>query len=193
MINFNHICVSYIMNITITVLHSKLILKNEKKGFSMQKFKNFFYDDLSVTRGNYFLTLMAAFFITIILFIGIDVSEVHLLYGMLIVLVGLILLRLFKINLFSFKKLTLSQVIYIIGGALLIYGLDNLYLYFHDVPANEQQLEQEIRNTPFYISIFTVTIIPAIVEEIVFRGMIIRVIFRKHLFLGLLVFRVTCV
>lgn len=153
----------------------------------MQKFKDFFYDDLSVTRGNYFLTLSAAFFITIILFIGIVVSEVHLLYSMLIVLVGLILLRLFKINLFSFKKLTLSQVIYIIGGALLIYGLDNLYLYFHDVPANEQQLEQEIRNTPFYISIFTVTIIPAIVEEIVFRGMIIRVIFRKHLFLGLIV------
>ncbi|HDH4061399.1 TPA: CPBP family intramembrane metalloprotease, partial [Staphylococcus aureus] len=25
----------------------------------MQKFKDFFYDDLSVTRGNYFLTLMA--------------------------------------------------------------------------------------------------------------------------------------
>lgn len=57
----------------------------------MQKFKDFFYDDLSVTRGNYFLTLMAAFFITIILFIGIVVSEVHLLYSMLIVLVGLIL------------------------------------------------------------------------------------------------------
>ncbi len=143
---------------------------------------------LSVTRGNYFLTLMAAFFITIILFIGIVVSEVHLLYSMLIVLVGLILLRLFKINLFSFKKLTLSQVIYIIGGALLIYGLDNLYLYFHDVPANELQLEQEIRNTPFYISIFTVTVIPRYCgRRIVFRGMIIRVIFRKHLFLGLLV------
>ncbi|EYR58151.1 hypothetical protein W308_01927 [Staphylococcus aureus DAR5869] len=43
----------------------------------MQKFKDFFYDDLSVTRGNYFLTLMAAFFITIILFIGIVVSEVQ--------------------------------------------------------------------------------------------------------------------
>lgn len=186
MINFNRINVSYIMNLSLTILHSKLILKNEKKGFSMQKFKDFFYDDLSVTRGNYFLTLMAAFFITIILFIGIVVSEVHLLYSMLIVLVGLILLRLFKINLFSFKKLTLYQVIYY-RRALLIYGLDNLYLYFHDVPANEQQLEHEIRNTPFYISIFTVTIIPAIVEEIVFRGMIIRVIFRKHLFLGLIV------
>lgn len=134
----------------------------------MQKFKDFFYDDLSVTRGNYFLTLMAAFFITIILFIGIVVSEVHLLYSMLIVLVGLILLRLFKINLFSFKKLTLSQVIYIIGGALLIYGLDNLYLYFHDVPANEQQLEQAIRNTPFYISISLLPSSPLLWKKLFF-------------------------
>ncbi|HHW7875261.1 TPA: CPBP family intramembrane glutamic endopeptidase [Staphylococcus aureus] len=153
----------------------------------MQKFKDLFYDDLSVARGNYFLTLLSAFFITIILLIGFVVSDTHILYGVFIVLIGIVLLRLFKINLLSFKKLTMSQVIYIIGGALLIYGLDYLYLHFHDVPANEQQLEHEIRNTPFYISIFTVTIIPAIVEEIVFRGMIIRVIFRKHLFLGLLV------
>ena len=71
-----------------------------------------FYDDLSVTRGNYFLTLMAAFFITIILFIGIVVSEVHLLYSMLIVLVGLILLRLFKINLFSLKINIVSSYLY---------------------------------------------------------------------------------
>ncbi len=105
---------------------------------------------------------------------------------MLIVLVGLILLRLFKINLFSFKKLTLSQVIYIIGGALLIYGLDNLYLYFHDVPANEQQLEQEIHHSIFLFSL--VTIIPAIVEEIVFRGMINKGYLQKTL-----VFRVNCV
>ncbi len=153
----------------------------------MQKFKDLFYDDLSVACGNYFLTLLSAFFITIILLIGFVVSDTHILYGVFIVLIGIVLLRLFKINLLSFKKLTMSQVIYIIGGALLIYGLDYLYLHFHDVPANEQQLEHEIRNTPFYISIFTVTIIPAIVEEIVFRGMIIRVIFRKHLFLGLLV------
>lgn len=30
----------------------------------MQKFKDLFYDDLSVARGNYFLTLLSAFFIT---------------------------------------------------------------------------------------------------------------------------------
>ncbi len=32
----------------------KIILKNEKKGFGVRKLKSFFYDDLSVTRGNYF-------------------------------------------------------------------------------------------------------------------------------------------
>ena len=81
----------------------------------------------------------------------------------------------------------MSQVIYIIGGALLIYGLDHLYLHFHDVPTNEQELDRELQHTPLYMSIVTIAIIPAIVEEIVFRGMIIRVVFRKHLFIGLVV------
>ncbi|CAC7309323.1 CAAX amino terminal protease family protein [Staphylococcus aureus] len=153
----------------------------------MQKFKDLFYDDLSVTRGNYFLTLLYAFLITIILLIGFVVSDTHILYGMFIVLIGIVLLRLFKINLLSFKKLTMSQVIYIIGGALLIYGLDHLYLHFHDVPTNEQELDRELQHTPLYMSIVTIAIIPAIVEEIVFRGMIIRVVFRKHLFIGLVV------
>ncbi|HDB8528287.1 TPA: CPBP family intramembrane metalloprotease [Staphylococcus aureus] len=153
----------------------------------MQKFKDLFYDDLSVARGNYFLTLLYAFLITIILLIGFVVSNTHILYGMFIVLIGIVLLRLFKINLLSFKKLTMSQVIYIIGGALLIYGLDHLYLHFHDVPTNEQELDRELQHTPLYISIVTIAIIPAIVEEIVFRGMIIRVVFRKHLFIGLVV------
>ncbi|SUJ67563.1 CAAX amino terminal protease family protein [Staphylococcus aureus] len=153
----------------------------------MQKFKDLFYDDLSVARGNYFLTLLYAFLITIILLIGFVVSDTHILYGMFIVLIGIVLLRLFKINLLSFKKLTMSQVIYIIGGALLIYGLDHLYLHFHDVPTNEQALDRELQHTPLYMSIVTIAIIPAIVEEIVFRGMIIRVVFRKHLFIGLVV------
>lgn len=52
MINFNRKYVSYIMNLAL-IISFKIILKNEKKGFSMQKFKDFFYDDLSVTRGNY--------------------------------------------------------------------------------------------------------------------------------------------
>lgn len=153
----------------------------------MQKFKDLFYDDLSVARGNYFLTLLPAFLITIILLIGFVVSDTHILYGVFIVLIGIVLLRLFKINLLSFKKLTMSQVIYIIGGALLIYGLDHLYLHFHDVPTNEQELDRELQHMPLYMSIVTIAIIPAIVEEIVFRGMIIRVVFRKHLFIGLVV------
>ncbi|SUK44404.1 CAAX amino terminal protease family protein [Staphylococcus aureus] len=73
----------------------------------MQKFKDLFYDDLSVARGNYFLTLLSAFFITIILLIGFVVSDTHILYGVFIALIGIVLLRLFKINLLSFKKLTM--------------------------------------------------------------------------------------
>lgn len=70
----------------------------------MQKFKDLFYDDLSVARGNYFLTLLSAFLITIILLIGFVVSDTHILYGVFIVLIGIVLLRLFKINLLSFKN-----------------------------------------------------------------------------------------
>lgn len=77
----------------------------------MQKFKDLFYDDLSVARGNYFLTLLSAFLITIILLIGFVVSDTHILYGVFIVLIGIVLLRLFKINLLSFKKLTMSQLL----------------------------------------------------------------------------------
>lgn len=54
----------------------------------MQKFKDLFYDDLSVARGNYFLTLLSAFLITIILLIGFVVSDTHILYGVFIVLIG---------------------------------------------------------------------------------------------------------
>ena len=64
----------------------------------MQKFKDLFYDDLSVARGNYFLTLLSA------LLIGFVVSDTHILYGVFIVLIGIVLLRLFKINLLSFKN-----------------------------------------------------------------------------------------
>ena len=45
------------------------------------KFKDLFYDDLSVARGNYFLTLLSAFFITIILLIGLVVGDTEILYG----------------------------------------------------------------------------------------------------------------
>lgn len=51
-------------------------------------------------------------------------------------------------------------MIYIIGGALLIYGLDYLYLHFHDVPTNEQELDRELQHTPLYMSIVTIAIIP---------------------------------
>ncbi|MBE5674642.1 CPBP family intramembrane metalloprotease, partial [Staphylococcus sp. SS35] len=126
-------------------------------------------------------------FIAIYFLIAIVVCESHLLYGILTIIVGIILLKILKINLFSFKKITLRQIALIIGGALLLFGLDNIYLYFHETPKNEQILEDEIRNMPLYFSILTIAVIPPLLEEIIFRGILIRVIFRKHLLLGLVV------
>ncbi len=71
----------------------------------MQNSKTF-YDDLSVYTRKLFFNFNGSIFITIILFIGIVVSEVHLLYSMLIVLVGLILLRLFK-SIYSLLKINI--------------------------------------------------------------------------------------
>ncbi|MBE5677112.1 CPBP family intramembrane metalloprotease [Staphylococcus sp. SS87] len=153
----------------------------------LKKFNQFFYDDLSVVNGNYFFTLLKGIFIAIYFLIAIVVCESHLLYGILTIIVGIILLKILKINLFSFKKITLRQIALIIGGALLLFGLDNIYLYFHETPKNEQILEDEIRNMPLYFSILTIAVIPPLLEEIIFRGILIRVIFRKHLLLGLVV------
>lgn len=153
----------------------------------LKKFNQFFYDDLSVVNGNYFFTLLKGIFIAIYFLIAIIVCESHLLYGILTIIVGIILLKILKINLFSFKKITLRQIALIIGGALLLFGLDNIYLYFHETPKNEQILEDEIRNMPLYFSILTIAVIPPLLEEIIFRGILIRVIFRKYLLLGLVV------
>ncbi|MBE5666605.1 CPBP family intramembrane metalloprotease [Staphylococcus sp. SS251] len=153
----------------------------------LKKFNQFFYDDLSVVNGNYFFTLLKGIFIAIYFLIAIIVCESHLLYGILTIIVGIILLKILKINLFSFKKITLRQIALIIGGALLLFGLDNIYLYFHETPKNEQILEDEIRNMPLYFSILTIAVIPPLLEKIIFRGILIRVIFRKHLLLGLVV------
>ncbi len=153
----------------------------------LKKFNQFFYDDLSVVNGNYFFTLLKGIFIAIYFLIAIVVCEFHLLYGILTIIVGIILLKILKINLFSFKKITLRHIALIIGGALLLFGLDNIYLYFHETPKNEQILEDEIRNMPLYFSILTIAVIPPLLEEIIFRGILIRVIFRKHLLLGLVV------
>ncbi|WP_256717429.1 CPBP family glutamic-type intramembrane protease, partial [Staphylococcus argenteus] len=153
----------------------------------MKKFNQFFYDDLSVTQGNYFFTLLKGIFIAIYFLIAIVICELHLLYGLLTIMVGIFLLKILKINLFSLKKITLPQIALIIGGTLLLFGLDNIYLYFHETPKNQQTLENEIKNMPLYFSILTGVVIPALLEEIIFRGILIRVIFRNHLLLGLVV------
>ncbi|PNZ73080.1 CPBP family intramembrane metalloprotease [Mammaliicoccus stepanovicii] len=77
--------------------------------------------------------------------------------------------------------------VYILGGYILMYLLDTIYLHFYPLPTNEELLENSTNSLPIWISIVSIAIIPAIIEEIIFRIFILRVVFRNHLLIGLIV------
>lgn len=73
-------------------------------------------------------------------------------------------------------------MLYIIFGFLLMYGLDNLYDMFAPPTLNETLIDEEFEDVPYHLALISIAIIPPITEEIICRGLIIRVLFRNHLF-----------
>ncbi|NKO10246.1 CPBP family intramembrane metalloprotease [Staphylococcus aureus] len=118
---------------------------------------------------------------------GTDVSYDHEYIGLFIILLGVVFLKVLNINLLSFKKLKFTHMLYIIFGFLLMYGLDNLYDMFAPPTLNETLIDEEFEDVPYHLALISIAIIPPITEEIICRGLIIRVLFRNHLFLGLIV------
>ncbi|HDI0777956.1 CPBP family intramembrane glutamic endopeptidase, partial [Staphylococcus aureus] len=118
---------------------------------------------------------------------GTDVSYDHEYVGLFIILLGVVLLKVLNINLLSFKKLKFTHMLYIIFGFLLMYGLDYLYDMFAPPTLNEILLDEESEDAPYHIALLSTAIIPPITEEIICRGLIIRILFRNHLFLGFIV------
>lgn len=153
----------------------------------MQKFKDLFYDDLSVARGNYFLTLLSAFLITIILLIGFVVSDTHILYGVFIVLIGIVLLRLFKINLLSFKKINnVTSDLYHRWCIANLWVRSSLFTFSWRTD-KWTRIRSRITTYAFVYVYCHNCYYPCHCRRNRFRGMIIRVVFRKHLFIGLVV------
>ena len=68
-----------------------------------------------------------------------------------------------------------------------MYGLDYLYDMFAPPTLNEILLDEESEDAPYHIALLSTAIIPPITEEIICRGLIIRILFRNHLFLGFIV------
>lgn len=148
---------------------------------------NIFVDDLSVTKDNYLIAVLKMLVIFLVINYGTDVSIDHEYVGLFIILLGVVLLKVLNINLLSFKKLKFTHILYIIFGYLLMYGLDSLYAMFAPPTLNDTLLDEEFEDIPFHLSLISIAIIPPITEEIICRGLILRVLFRNHLFLGLIV------
>lgn len=148
---------------------------------------NIFVDDLSVTKDNYLIAVLKMLVIFLVINYGTDVSIDHEYVGLFIILLGVVLLKVLNINLLSFKKLKFTHFLYIIFGYLLMYGLDSLYAMFAPPTLNDTLLDEEFEDVPFHLSLISIAIIPPITEEIICRGLILRVLFRNHLFLGLIV------
>lgn len=148
---------------------------------------NIFVDDLSVTKDNYLIAVLKMLVIFLVINYGTDVSYDYEYIGLFIILLGVVLLKVLNINLLSFKKLKFTHILYIIFGFLLMYGLDNLYDMFAPPTLNETLIDEEFEDVPYHLALISIAIIPPITEEIICRGLIIRVLFRNHLFLGLIV------
>ncbi|EOB9171584.1 lysostaphin resistance A-like protein [Staphylococcus aureus] len=148
---------------------------------------NIFVDDLSVTKDNYLIAVLKMLVIFLVINYGTDVSYEHEYIGLFIILLGVVFLKVLNINLLSFKKLKFTHMLYIIFGFLLMYGLDNLYDMFAPPTLNETLIDEEFEDVPYHLALISIAIIPPITEEIICRGLIIRVLFRNHLFLGLIV------
>ncbi|HCW7693451.1 TPA: CPBP family intramembrane metalloprotease [Staphylococcus aureus] len=148
---------------------------------------NIFVDDLSVTKDNYLIAVLKMLVIFLVINYGTDVSYDHEYIGLFIILLGVVFLKVLYINLLSFKKLKFTHMLYIIFGFLLMYGLDNLYDMFAPPTLNETLIDEEFEDVPYHLALISIAIIPPITEEIICRGLIIRVLFRNHLFLGLIV------
>ncbi|HDJ5677701.1 TPA: CPBP family intramembrane metalloprotease [Staphylococcus aureus] len=148
---------------------------------------NIFVDDLSVTKDNYLIAVLKMLVIFLVINYRTDVSYDHEYIGLFIILLGVVFLKVLNINLLSFKKLKFTHMLYIIFGFLLMYGLDNLYDMFAPPTLNETLIDEEFEDVPYHLALISIAIIPPITEEIICRGLIIRVLFRNHLFLGLIV------
>ncbi|HDA2407114.1 TPA: CPBP family intramembrane metalloprotease [Staphylococcus aureus] len=148
---------------------------------------NIFVDDLSVTKDNYLIAVLKMLVIFLVINYGTDVSYDHEYVELFIILLGVVLLKVLNINLLSFKKLKFTHMLYIIFGFLLMYGLDYLYDMFAPPTLNEILIDEESEDAPYHLALLSNAIIPPITEEIICRGLIIRILFRNHLFLGFIV------
>lgn len=94
------------------------------------------------------------------------------------VIIAFLILKLSKLKLFQFSRITKKQWLIIIIGFILANGADYIYFEFMPTTGNEKELEESYRNVPLYLQLIAIGILGPILEEIIFRGLLIKGIFR---------------
>ncbi|MCO4346603.1 CPBP family intramembrane metalloprotease [Staphylococcus agnetis] len=160
----------------------------------MSKYREFFMDDLAVNNEPYLKSIVKMIGLSILFIIAFILSNltVYNSFYAILSLFVLVMAILFTLNssfnLLNFKSFNRREITYLVLGLLLIFVINQLFTYFFPTPnANTKEIGEAFSGVPFWASVISIAIIPSFVEEIISRGFILRVIFRNHLFIGMIV------
>jgi membrane protease YdiL (CAAX protease family) len=139
------------------------------------------------------ITLIVQSMIVIILFFICEAlltymnKPVFYIIGVICLLLTLLLCKLFKFNLFSFKALKRNEIVLIIISFLVIEITTYLITTFFSLPSNQESLIKMVDQSNLIVAIITLGILIPIIEECIFRGVFIKVLFQKSQRIGVII------
>ncbi|HBG3450554.1 TPA: hypothetical protein KQB30_003911, partial [Clostridioides difficile] len=123
------------------------------------------------------LITIILFFICEMLFFTYLTKPIFYITAIICLFLTLGLCTFFKFNLFSFKSLKKKELAIIIISFLILEISTSLITSFASIPANEEGLNEGVKHSKFFIEIITLGIFIPIIEECIFRGTLIKVMF----------------
>ncbi|NJI63819.1 CPBP family intramembrane glutamic endopeptidase [Staphylococcus epidermidis] len=130
------------------------------------------------------LIVIVLFFICEMLFFTYLTKPIFYIIGIICLFLTLGLCNFLKFNLFSFKTLKWKELAIIIIGLLIIEIPTYLITTFSSTPDNQNGLNTIVDQSNLFIAIMTLGIFIPVIEECIFRGILIKVIFQKKQWLG---------
>lgn len=133
------------------------------------------------------MIVIILFFICEALFLTYMNKPVFYIIGVICLLLTLLLCKLFKFNLFSFKALKRNEIVLIIISFLVIEITTYLITTFFPLPSNQESLIKMVDQSNLIVAIITLGILIPIIEECIFRGVFIKVLFQKSQRIGVII------
>ncbi|MCT1471391.1 CPBP family intramembrane glutamic endopeptidase [Staphylococcus hominis] len=133
------------------------------------------------------MIVIILFFICEALFFTYLDKPVFYIIGVIFLLLTLLLCKLFKFNLFSFKALKRNEIVLIIISFLVIEITTYLITTFFPMPSNQESLSKMVDQSNLIVAIITLGILIPIIEECICRGILIKVLFQKSQRIGVII------